>query len=1005
VNPAIHLPPKGLYEFGPFCLDCARHLLLKDGHSMPLPPKAFEILVILIQRRGTLLTKTELLHAVWPDTFVEENNLTQYVSMLRKTLSDGSDDQKYIQTVPKLGYRFTAEVHEIAEGGPDLLVAKHTRTRIVLREEEEEEVQEDSGPAVSTSAKSSDVSITAQEGATRAGKNQQAWKWVAAFGALGLTVLGALVVFHDFQPRPGESRAAVSISSPVKPRQSIAVLGFKNLSGRPGDDWLSTALSEMLSTELSSGGQLRVVSGEEIKQMKSDLQLAGLESLSGPTLSQIRSHIGADLTVSGGYVELKRDTGSQIRLDLRLQDTASGETILSFAETGTPEDLFALVLGSGAQLRAKLGVPPPSSLELAQSQAALPSTPEAARLYSQGLSRLRASDAPTAQKFLSKTVSIDPNFALGHSALATAWSALGYDEKAKNESRRALELSSNLSRPDHLMIAGQYNELTRDWDQAVDTYQQLFRLYPDSLDYGLRLANAQTSAGKGHDALSTLAILRKLPPPSSDDPDIDLAQAVAAESLGDFKQELEASNRAIREGESFSERLLVARSWVKKGWALRRLGQPAEAITGLLEAKKLFAEAGDIQGVASTLHIIAGVQSEQGNYVQATQSYQEAIKIFRRIGDRRALALSINGLGVVEYEQSNYQGAKALYEQYLEIEREVGSKINTAGALGNIANVADAQGELAEARKLNEESIKIFFDVGDQRALGTALGNLAILLYEQGDLEAARKKFGEALEIKRKIGYQRGIAYDLAGLGEVLRAEGDLAAAREKQEESVAIRNQLGEKHNAEANRLYLAILDLEEGNASEGLRSASDIARAFHEEKSAADEAAALEVEARSLLLLGRLSEAQAAIDRARTLARPTSSLPLNFDIAITSARILAARAGPQRATSAAKATENLESSLSLARKCGYLEYEYKFELALGEIEIQSGNLYQGRTRLEALARDATARGFNLIARHAAKWLTRESARRSYGPGILAANFPRLGGEARAFQSLAKGI
>ena len=180
----------------------------------------------------------------------------------------------------------------------------------------------------------------------------------------------------------------------------------------------------------------------------------------------------------------------------------------------------------------------------------MPSTTEAARLYSQGMSRLRLFDAPAAEKLLSKAVSVDPDFALGHSALASAWIALGYDEKAKLEARRALDLSLNLSRQEHLLIAGQYSEMQRDWNQAVATYQQLFALFPDDVDYGLRLANAQTSAGKGSDGLATLEKLRRLPPPASQDPQIDLAQAGAAESLGDFNQSLEASERAIKNGEA-----------------------------------------------------------------------------------------------------------------------------------------------------------------------------------------------------------------------------------------------------------------------------------------------------------------------------------------------------------------------------------------------------------------------------------------------------------------------
>jgi eukaryotic-like serine/threonine-protein kinase len=983
VKPDIPMARKGLYEFGPFRLDCAKHLLLKHGQPLQLPPKAFEILALLVQRRGALMAKGELLQAVWPDTFVEENNLTQYVSMIRKTLGE-INDQKYIQTVPKLGYRFVSDVRDVGDEA-DLLVAKHTRTRIVVREEQEEEGDFAAGPlpvmpeGEQQLARAEPVTITsAPRGALATARARSRKNQVLAFAVIAIAAIAVAVLSLAEPSRHNAERASTTpdaIPAPVKPRYSIAVLGFKNLSGRADDEWVSAALAEMLTTELSGDGQLRIVSGEDVHRIESDLKVQPEQTLAKPTLTQIRNRVGADLTVSGSYVEVGREPNRQIRLDLRLQDTVVGETIFSSAVTGRTQELFALVSRSGSELRSKLGTAELTTSEQAENQAALPSTPETARLYSQGLVKLRKFDAPAAQKILTKAVAGDPNFALGHSALASAWSALGYDEKAKTEARRALDLSSNLTRQEHLMIAAQYSELTRDWDQSVVTYKELFALFPDSVDYGVRLASAQTSAGKGNDALGTLAKLRKLPAPGSQDPQIDLAGAAVQESLGNFQQELDASSRAIQNGEALDERLLIARSWIRKSWALRRLGQTPDAAQGLLEAKRIFAEAGDIQGVASTLHLMGGAESEQGDFAPAARSYQEAIAIFRQIGDRRALAMSINGLAIVQYERGDLSVAKTLYEQYHDIEQEVGSKINAAGALGNIANVDDAQGDLAEARKLNEDSLKTFAEVGDQRAMGTALGNLALILCEQGDLSGAREKFNQALDITRKIGCQRGVAYDLAGLSDILRAQGDLAAAEEQQQASLTIRNQLGEKHNMAANRLSLAVLALEERKPADARTLASEAAVEFEKDKSPDDEAAAEEVVARSFLAQGKLSEGQAAIDRTGGVARRTSNLPLTFDISATSARIKIARKNPPNPSSVVTAEKELESSLATAHKCGYLEYEYKLDLALGEIEFESGDAREGRARLEALVIDATKRGFGLIARDAAAILKSQPA------------------------------
>src|SRR5262245_26877818 len=107
--------PRHIYEFGPFRLDVADHLLSRDGEAVPLTPKAFDLLLALIERHGRLLEKEELLKKVWPDTFVEEANLASNISQLRKALGDGENGQRYIETAPKRGYRFVASVTKVVD--------------------------------------------------------------------------------------------------------------------------------------------------------------------------------------------------------------------------------------------------------------------------------------------------------------------------------------------------------------------------------------------------------------------------------------------------------------------------------------------------------------------------------------------------------------------------------------------------------------------------------------------------------------------------------------------------------------------------------------------------------------------------------------------------------------------------------------------------------------------------------------------------------------------------
>ncbi|MGH9945236.1 MAG: alpha/beta fold hydrolase, partial [Pyrinomonadaceae bacterium] len=128
------------YLFGPFLVDTGEGLLLRDGLPLPLTPKAFETLVALVRRSGHVVSKDELMREVWPDSFVEENNLSQNISQLRRILESagGEGVVRYIETVPRRGYRFNAPV-TAHEGGYDtLLVREVTRTRVVIEEEEDD---------------------------------------------------------------------------------------------------------------------------------------------------------------------------------------------------------------------------------------------------------------------------------------------------------------------------------------------------------------------------------------------------------------------------------------------------------------------------------------------------------------------------------------------------------------------------------------------------------------------------------------------------------------------------------------------------------------------------------------------------------------------------------------------------------------------------------------------------------------------------------------------------
>src|SRR5262245_33607415 len=129
---------KHFYEFGPFRIDVANRLLLRDGEPLSLTPKAVDTLLVLIQSSGQVLRKDDLMKLVWPDTVVEEGNLTQNIYLLRKTLGEGANGQNYIETVPRRGYRFVGEVRQLQPEASDLILAERTRVQVVIEEQEGE---------------------------------------------------------------------------------------------------------------------------------------------------------------------------------------------------------------------------------------------------------------------------------------------------------------------------------------------------------------------------------------------------------------------------------------------------------------------------------------------------------------------------------------------------------------------------------------------------------------------------------------------------------------------------------------------------------------------------------------------------------------------------------------------------------------------------------------------------------------------------------------------------
>ncbi len=328
-----------VYEFGPFRLEVADRLLMRDGTAVELPPKAFDLLVLMVTNHGHLVEKDYLINALWPDSVVIEANLNIYISALRKALGDSPAEPQYIKTVPRQGYRFVANVNELLSDSVALLGSEPNKSR---------EPSEEALPAAQSEQRHGRLAITL---ISRVAKH----KVVLSLTGLLLLLFGvSLALFRDGSnsSSPGPPNASV----PVRARQAVAVLGIKSLSVRSDTAWLSTALPEMINTELATGGRLQVIAGEQVSRMKMELSLPDADSFALDTLARIRMNLKTDFVVLGSYLVIGEGEDWKVRLDLRLQDAASGETLCAVSDTGTEAGLLELVSRVGMKLRQKLGV-------------------------------------------------------------------------------------------------------------------------------------------------------------------------------------------------------------------------------------------------------------------------------------------------------------------------------------------------------------------------------------------------------------------------------------------------------------------------------------------------------------------------------------------------------------------------------------------------------------------------------------------------------------------------
>src|SRR5664279_3888088 len=295
--------PKVLYEFGPFRVDPEKQVLLRDNQPVAVTPKTFETLLILVRHSREVVSKDDLMKELWPDSFVEESNLSQNVFMLRKALGETPEDRRFIVTLPGKGYRFVAEVRTITQDGEDVIIASRSREQLVVQQ--------------ATNVPAAPPALTAPP------DHRFSWKYAGAIGlAVVLLTVGTLLFVHKRQ------RLALG------EKRSVLIADFTNTTGDPVFD---ETLRQGLAVQLDQSPSIVLVSEERIQHA---LRLMGqpADARLTPELAwEMCERVGSGAVLDGLIATL----GSQYVLGLRAKSCHTGEVIADEqAQAARKEDVL-----------------------------------------------------------------------------------------------------------------------------------------------------------------------------------------------------------------------------------------------------------------------------------------------------------------------------------------------------------------------------------------------------------------------------------------------------------------------------------------------------------------------------------------------------------------------------------------------------------------------------------------------------------------------------------------
>jgi eukaryotic-like serine/threonine-protein kinase len=607
------------------------------------------------------------------------------------------------------------------------------------------------------------------------------WKWIAT-GALTVAVIaGGLLFSGKLTSKPATKVAA-------GPQVSLAILPFRNGSGDAQLDWLGSTLADMLSTEVGQSAQLRTISSDRLHQVLSDLQISPGTDIDPTTMGRIAEFSNADTVVWGRYAKF----GDKIRIDATVRDLKHQRTIPVKGEADNQKALPQTILQLAQTIQQNLSLSSDVLQELrAKSFRPSSNSLPALRTYNEGLELTRQGNHLEAAKRFEASVKDDPQFALAYSRLGQTYSSLRNDDKAKEYSQKAVDLSDKLPAPERYLIQANYAQVTNDYRKAIESYENLEKVSPEDADVHFHLGELYESTGAFDKARPELAKVLAGDPKHGE---ALLAAGRVEIKGGNPQSSLDYLNRgltlAIQVGNADGKATILN----VIGAAYEQLNKPDDAMRNYQESLTIKRSLNQKPGIALTLGNIARVQASLGKPDDAYKSYLEAMKLQREIDDKKGLGITLINLGELYRERSKYDDALSAYKESLQIHRDVGNENNQAVCLNNIGDVYLAKGQPSDALTYYERALELRKKANIPSEVGETLHNLGEASLKAGDYGQSLDYHLKALELFRASGDKSGAAIQSYSMGTIFEYQGRYGAALKSKEEALKTYRELQDR-------------------------------------------------------------------------------------------------------------------------------------------------------------------------------------------------------------------